>query len=234
MIVRLHNLSARAPVLDDLRAVVELMIACEIAEPSGESVEAIEEDIRSAWKAGGFNLKVDAWVIVTTKEQIVGYADVRQSENGQFTMLLRVHPDFRGRGIGTLLLWMVEERARQLLRNVRNDLRVTLRSTLSSLNRTGCSLFEREGYTFAHRFWRIVIEMDEMSPGAFEEFAQRGRLKVDVVVDVQASAGPTQLQRRTGMYLVYQYEVYEKELRAGSGALQEEEVVEEQACPLTV
>lgn len=230
MIVRLHNLSARVPVLDDLRAVVDLMIACDIVEPSGESVEAVGEDIRDAWQMSGFNLKTDAWVIVTNKGQLVGYADVRQNENGQFAMLLRVHPDFRGRGVGTLLLWMVEERARQLVQNVRSDLRVSLCSTLSSLNQVGHSLFEREGYAVAHRFWRIVIEMDEMPPQSFEELSQRGRLKVDVVVDSQASVGP--MQRRTGMYMVYQYEVYEKELRAGMQ--QEEDMVEEEACPLTV
>jgi len=234
MIVRLHNLSARVPVLDDLRAVVDLMIACDSVEPVGESVETIEEDIRNAWQMNGFNLKTDAWVIVTNKEQIVGYADVRQNENGQFAMLLRVHPDFRGRGIGTLLLWMVEERARQLLQNVGGDLRVSLRSTLSSLNQVGRSLFEREGYAVTHRFWRIVIEVDEMPQQSFEELSQRGRLKVDVMVDSQASLGPTQLQRRTGMYMVYQYEVYEKGLRAGKGMQQAEDMVEEQACPLTV
>lgn len=234
MIVRLHNLAARVPVLDDLRAVLELMIACDIAEPSGESADAIEEEVRHAWQTSGFNLKTDAWVIVTNKEQIVGYADVRQNENGQFTTLLRVHPDFRGRGIGTLLLWMVEERARQLVQNVSNDLRVTLHSTLSSLNQIGRDLFEREGYTVANRFWRIVIEMDEMPARSFEELSQRGRLKVDVVVDSQAPAGPMQMQRRTGMYMIYQYEVYEKELRAGKAMQQEEDMIEEEACPLTV
>lgn len=234
MIVRLHNLSARVPVPDDLRAVVDLMIKCDIAESSGESVEAVEEDIRDSWQTSGFNLKTDAWVIMTNKGQVVGYADLRQNENGQFVMVLRVHPDFRGRGIGTLLLWMVEERARQLVRNVRSDLRVSLHSTLNSLNQAGRSLFEREGYAVTNRFWRIVIEMDEMPPQSFEELSQRGRLKVDVVVDSQASIGPTQLQRRTGMYVVYQYVVYEKELRAGKGEQQEEDMAEEQACPLTV
>ncbi|HLG60834.1 MAG TPA: GNAT family N-acetyltransferase [Ktedonosporobacter sp.] len=234
MIVRLHNLSARVPVPDDLRAVVDLMIECDIAESSGESVEAVEEELRNSWQTSGFNLKTDAWVIVTNKGQIVGYADLRQNEHGQFVIVLRVHPDFRGRGIGTLLLWMVEERARQLVRNVRSDLRVSLRSTLSSHNHAGRSLFEREGYAVTNRFWRIVIEMDEMPPQSFEELSLRGRLKVDVVVDAQASIGPTQLQRRTGMYVVYQYVVYEKELRAGKGEQQEEDMAEEQACPLTV
>lgn len=234
MIIRLHNLAARVPVLNDLRAVVDLMIACDLAEPSGETADAMEEDIRSTWQADGFNLKTDAWVIVTSKGEIIGYVDVRQREHGQFSMLLRVHPDFRGRGIGTLLLWMAEERARQLVHKVSSGLRVTLRSTLNSLNHVGCSLFEREGYTLAHRFWRIVIEMDEMPPQSFEELSQRGRLKVDVLVDAQASAGPTQLQKRTGMYVVYQYEVYEKELRAGKEAQLEEDMEQVEACPLPV
>lgn len=232
MIVRLHNLSARVPVLDDLKAVVELMVACDNAEPGvGESVE---EDLKHTWQATGFNLKADAWVIVTNKEQIVGYADVRQNEGSQLTTVLRVHPAFRGRGIGTLLLWMVEERARQLAQNVSSEERVTLHSALSSLNQLGCSLLEREGYTVAHRFWRIVIEMDEVPPQSSEEFYQRGRLKVDVIVDSQTSAGTMQLQKRTGMYVVYPYVVYEKELRAAREMPSEDDLLEEEACPLPV
>ena len=235
MIVRLHNLAARVPVLDDLRAVVELMVACDNAEPGiSESVEAVEEDVRNTWQATGFNLKADAWVIVTNKGQIVGYADVRQNEDSQLTTVLRVHPAFRGRGIGTLLLWMVEERARQLAPNASDDLRVTLRSALSSLNHLGCSLLEREGYTVVHRFWRIVIEMDEVPPQSSEEFYQRGRLKVDVVVGSQTSVGTMQLQKRIGMYVVYPYVVYEKELRAARAVQLEEDMLEEEACPIPV
>ena len=212
MIVRLHNLSARAPVTSDLRAVIELLIACETDE-SGMA-DAVEEEVRNTWQEATFNLKTDAWVIVTNKGQIVGYAQVRRDEHEQFIALMRVHPEYRGRGIGTLLTWLVEERARYLLNYVSPDTRVTLSSTVSSSDRAACRLFEREGYSEVRSFWRLIIEMDEMPTESFDDFYQHGKLKVDLVVDAENLMGTTQLQRRTGMYVAHQYVVYEKELRA--------------------
>lgn len=213
MIVRLHNLSVRAPVINDVSAVAELINGCDSADSS--VCEYAEVDIRNAWQALGFNLRTDAWVIVTNKGRIIGYADVRQSENDQLTMFLRVHPDFRGRGIGTLLVWLVEERARQRAHCVSADMRVTLRSTVRSLSQTGHGLLEREGYTQVHSFWRIILETDEVSSHLSEKAQQSSVLKLDIVASLQNSASLIQLRKRTGMYLMRQYDVYEKELRAG-------------------
>ena len=212
MIVRLHNLSARAPITSDLREVIELLIACETDE-SGMA-DAMEEEVRNTWQEATFNLKTDAWVIVTNKGQIVGYAQVRSDEHEQFVALLRVHPEYRGRGIGTLLTWLVEERARYLLNYVSPDTRVTLSSIVSSSDRAACRLLEREGYSEVRSFWRLIIEMDEMPTESFDDFYQHGKLKVDLVVDAENLMGTTRLQRRTGMYVAHQYVVYEKELRA--------------------
>jgi hypothetical protein len=48
MIVRLSNLSARAPQRSDLKAVVELMATCDDAEALRQ--EDLEEEVRSVWR----------------------------------------------------------------------------------------------------------------------------------------------------------------------------------------
>ncbi len=222
MIVRLHNLSARPPALSDIRAVTDLIVACERAEVG--VTNATEEEIENSWQMPGFTLKTDAWVIVTKKGQIVGYADVRRSGEHQLTSLLRVHPDYLGRGIGTLLVWLTEERARHLMCAIPSDQRVTLINMVSSMNPRAQHLFQREGYTLAHHYWNLIIRAEEEID---LPLYQRQRLQVDLVIDAQ-NCGETQYAlARTGIYIMHQYHVFEKELRAGE-ALQIVQAIEPQ------
>ncbi len=214
MAVLLHNLSARDPRLADLESVTELLIACDIVE-DGLS-DYTKEDLRSEWQQPGFKLDKDAWVIVTTKEQIVGYAGVwldsqasdRSDQlDGQINMSIHVHPEYVGRGIGTLLLRLAEHRARSLVQYARPSVRVTLNVSVNSVNLVAGLLLEREGYTQVRHSCRLLIDSDE--------YSESGSGKVDLPLDAQASGGVAQLQKRTGIYFMRQYDVYEKELRAG-------------------
>ncbi|WP_165423776.1 GNAT family N-acetyltransferase [Ktedonosporobacter rubrisoli] len=208
MIVRLHSLSVRPPVWADLSAVVGLIKAC-VKEEAGIE-EPTEEEVHKSWQARNFNLRMDAWVIFTRKGDIVGYAEVRNCGDGRLVSMLRVHPAYRGRGIGTLLTWLVEERARQLMRRISLDIRVTLSNSVNSLNTAAHRLLEREGYSLVRNFWRLSIEMDEQLP---DEGARDGKIQMDLVIDSANLMGSTRLPRRTGMYVVRQYDVYEKVLR---------------------
>lgn len=213
MIVRLHNLSVRSPEMADLEVVTALMAACNTVETG--LTDPTEENLYSNWQSAGFSLKTDAWVITNKERRIVGYADVRQGEVGQLTFALRVHPDYRGRGIGTLLIWLVEERARQIARELPSDLRITLSHVVSNLNQAAQQLLTREGYTLARHIWRLLIEMDEISSSLSDESMQNGRITMDLVVDSASMMSATPLVKRTGMYVTRQYHMYEKELRAG-------------------
>jgi GNAT superfamily N-acetyltransferase len=210
MVVRLHNLAARPPELSDLEAVTELIVACERADAGIAAVS--EEEIENNWQAPGFVLRSDAWVIVTKRGQIVGYADVRRSGGYQLTSLLRVHPDYLGRGIGTLLVWLTEERARDLMRAFPVDEPVTLINCICSLNERSQHLFEREGYTLTRHYWSVIMREEEEP----EQVYQRNRLQFDLSIDAQNFMGTPSRVVRTGMYVMRQYYVFEKELRAGA------------------
>ena len=209
MAVLLHNLSARAPGLADLESVTRLLIACDTVEDGLSNYT--EEDLRSKWQQPGFTPDKDAWVIVTTKGQLVGYASVWLDPQGQdehIEMYIRVHPEYCGRGIGTLLLRLAEHRARALVQYARPSGRVALNVSVNSVNLVAGMLLEREGYTLVSHLCRLLIDSDESS--------QSGAVKVDLALDAQALTGVAQLQKRTGIYFMRQYDVYEKELRPGA------------------
>jgi GNAT superfamily N-acetyltransferase len=224
VIVRFHNLAARAPSMADLDQVTELMIACDVVE--SRIAEPTAEDVRQAWQRADFCLSMDAWVIVTGQGKLVGYADVRCEERGHLVSMIRVHPEYRRRGIGTLLIWLTEERARQLMRDQEKEQRVVLSLTVSGMDQGASCLLEREGYTLARHFWRLVIDVDEVARTAQEELEEQRKLKLDLVIDSHTLLGDAATFHRTGMYVAHQYNVYEKVLRMGER--QTEEVAVEQ------
>lgn len=221
MIVRLHNLSARPPQMGDVQAVTALMVQCDAAEFG--IADPMEEDVQKNWQASGFDLKTDAWVIVTRAGQIVGYGDVRQSEEAQLSFAIYVHPDYRGRGIGTLLIWLVEDRARQMARQFQSEKPVTLSIAISSFNQAAQRLLERERYRPERHFWRLVVDMDEAVLPEANDGTERGKVRVDLVVDAQNLMGATPLARRTGMYVARHYHVYEKALHTGCTVMEQEQ-----------
>ncbi len=209
MAVLLHNLLARSPKLQDLSAVTELLIACDIAEDGLSDYS--EKDLFADWHRAGFNLQHDAWIITTKSGQVVGYADIWVCEHFQIEMRVRVHPRYRGRGIGTLLLRLAEEQARQHTRKADPGMRVTLQCAVSNANQVAKQLLEHEGYTLVHHFWRMGVDAGE----PLDSSGGSSRLKFDLYLNTSELMGLASLQQRTGIYTASRYDVYEKELRAG-------------------
>ena len=220
MRVRLHNLSARIPTFHDAKAVTELMTVCDMANFGG--IDTTREDVAKAWQTTPhFDLKTDAWIIGTRKGQLVGYADLRVGRTQeQLVCLVRIHPNYRERGIGTLFTLLIEERARQLACNAHPRKRVTLSVTVCVCNWRARHLLEREGYMSVKRFWRLSI-----TDGDTHE-----TLTADLNVDAQNLFDASNMVERTGLYVARQYEVYEKELRPDSADCTDEaalKIVEE-------
>ena len=209
MAVLLKNLVARTPKMEDVVAINELIAACEIAA-YGRADSSLE-DLASNWQQLGFNLATDSCVIVTTKGQCVGFAGAWHRDYEQISTFIYVNPDYRRRGIGTLLLRLVEERARKNVRHARLGTRVTLCSVVSGVNEQAKRLFEREGYTPIRRFWHIAVGSND----SLEKSARHGDFKAELDVDSLNLIDATQLYDLDAIYIIREYDIYEKALRAG-------------------
>ena len=209
MAVLLKNLLARSPKVEDLVAIAELVRACDVDEFG--LADSTMEELTSYLHQPGFDLATDAWVIVTNKGQAVGFTCVWHRDYEQIFTFICVHPEYRSRGIGTLLLRLVEERARQLIGNACSGSRVTLCGTVSSLNEQAKRLFEREGYTAIRKIWRIEIGANDSR----EELSLHTAFKADLDLMSQRLVDATKLYDLDAIYIIREYEVYEKELRTG-------------------
>ncbi len=209
MAVLLKNLVARPPNIKDLDAIAALVVACEGAEHgiAGSSLEDLPIHIQRP----DFHLATDAWVIVTTRGQIVGFACVWHEEHALISTFLCVDPEYRNRGIGTLLLRLVEVRVRQLGRLVAPGERVVLRSLLSKANANEQLLFEREGYQAGRQFLRISFTLAE-DTGALPVADAQQKLRADICLEQGKLLGATPLYDRDGLCSVHTYRTYEKEL----------------------
>lgn len=220
MTILLHNLLARAPKLNDVDPVTKLLVACDFAD-DGVSYYT-KEDLLATWQKPGFNLATDAKVIVNNKGQIVGYVSIDNYKHVCIDVKASVHPNYRGRGIGTLLLRLAEVRARQHLACAPAGARVVVHNPVSHANQTAKNLLEYEGYSLVSHFWRIVIETNEESLQSSDALQGEARFKLALDVQRQCATGITRVYDPSGLYIVLQYDVYEKELRGGEGLCEED------------
>jgi ribosomal protein S18 acetylase RimI-like enzyme len=213
MAVLLKNLVARTPQVKDLSAISELLALCEKTRDS--IADCSLEDLLSHWQQADFHLANDAWVIVTTKGQIVGFACVWHENHERISTFAGVHPQYCHRGIGTLLLRMVEVRARQHIRLARPGVRVVLIGQINKENEGARRLFEREGYTLGRQFLRISFTLAENTSNLAVPEAQK-KLRADVSLEQGRLIGSAPLYDRDGLCNVQLYCTYEKELRPAS------------------
>jgi mycothiol synthase len=97
-----EGLTSRPLSMSDARSVFEVMAAQELVDVGEVVIE--EADIVGDWQRPSYDLGASS-VGVLDGDRLVGYAEVAGSYFGDAA----VHPEYRGRGIGTVLsLWMRE------------------------------------------------------------------------------------------------------------------------------
>ncbi|GAC1626758.1 MAG: GNAT family N-acetyltransferase [Ktedonobacteraceae bacterium] len=160
----LKGFIVRAPTIADVKAVSEVVAACDIAD-SGTS-DFTAERLRRMWQSQVFNLATDAWLVVTPEGQVVGYASVRDVAHVQFYANPRVHPLYTGCGVGTYLLHCVETWVQQRLAATPAELRITLITWINSRNEPAHRLLKYQGYTPIRSTWRMEIDMSQSPPPA--------------------------------------------------------------------
>jgi ribosomal protein S18 acetylase RimI-like enzyme len=213
MPIMLAQLVARPPTVEDFDSIAQLMAVCNTTEDG--VAEKSKPDLESLWQHSSFLLERDAWVIVNRRKQFVGFACVWHRDYEEFSTFLCVHPHYRNRGIGTLLLRLAEQHARELMRLARPGVGVSLRCRVSATNAQARSLFEREGYLEIGVSWRVTLEIVESSGNGI---SHSGKFAFDLEIEDGQLVGTTGLYDREGVYSVRQFVTYEKELRLADQA----------------
>jgi mycothiol synthase len=155
------SLSLRPVRWSDLEAVTQLIY--DVCEADGDAAVAVTVDeLKHEWETPGFVLEKDAYLVQTSDGRIVGFEEFN---NGHEHAILHtdgyVHPDFKGRGIGTALLRMIEQRAREEMKLAELDVRVALRSLTDIHDEAGLELYKNEGYQPLRYHWRMEIVLNE-------------------------------------------------------------------------
>ncbi|GAB1470667.1 GNAT family N-acetyltransferase [Chloroflexota bacterium] len=155
------SLKLRGATRADANAVAELIyIVCEAGGIA--NLADTPEDLLHEWSKEGFNLETDAFLVETAEGKLVGFEVVfNEKDYAHFFTDGYVHPDFQKRGIGTVLLQSVEERAREMMQLADLQLRVFLQSGFDGKDEPGKALHTSMGYKSIRDFWRMEIELTE-------------------------------------------------------------------------
>ena len=154
------SITLRFATWDDLPAVTQLIY--DVCEADGDTTMAVtEEELSQEWKSPSFNIETDGIVAVTQDGRIVGYEEFfNEHEHFKLRTDGYVHPQFKGLGIATSMMKLVEERARKDIPLAKPDVRVYLHSTLDSHDESGRSVHEDCGYSPIRYHWRMEIKLD--------------------------------------------------------------------------
>ncbi len=150
----------RRPTMDDIEGILHLTQTCE-TEFAGRP-ETTLEDMRLWLQSPDFTLVTDAWLVLSPEGKVIAFASVDHSHHARIFVGGDVHPDYRGRGIGTYLLQLNEERAYQHIAEAPTDVRVSMLTRLDERDDATRYLLEKHGYKQIRSFWRMKIELHEV------------------------------------------------------------------------
>lgn len=144
----------------DIDAVANL--TQEVAEREGDALFVLTaEELANEWRGEGFNVERDVFVVETRDGRLVGSEEIYTEGGHQLKTDGCVHPDFRGRGIGSALLARVAERAQEEMARAAPGERVVIQSLINNQETAGHTLLRNNGYAPVRYFWRMEIQLPE-------------------------------------------------------------------------
>jgi ribosomal protein S18 acetylase RimI-like enzyme len=154
---------SRPAELADVEAVHTLLNATAI-EQTGEAEWDLDE-LRNDWKSPHFDLAKDTLLVLAAGGELAGYADVWDQEpHVRIFCIGRVHPDFRGQGIGTALTHWLDWRGAQAVLKAPAGARVVLLQFMPASDTVAQEHIGQHGYRLVRYFHDMIIEMDATPP----------------------------------------------------------------------
>lgn len=153
------GLRLRAPRIEDAEAVTALVNFADEHDFGVADLEA--EDIRDEWST--IDLDADAWLL-EDGGSLAGLADLILRGDVQYRLNLYVHPDWRRRGLGSVLMARAMTRAGARVAADAGDARITMQGFTKGGWEPGLAFAARHGFAVSRRYFRMRIDMSEAPP----------------------------------------------------------------------
>lgn len=155
------DVTIRPATLDDSEGVADVYNACSM-EDRGKP-ETSGEELRSDWQVPGYDLATDTRVIVTPDGRVIGYGDVYYKSSNFVRQIswIRVHPEYRGLGIGTYLNDWAEERAREVIDKAPEGAMMTFETAVPAVNTAARELLLNRGMSESRHSYEMEISLDK-------------------------------------------------------------------------
>jgi ribosomal protein S18 acetylase RimI-like enzyme len=122
-----------------------------------------EAELREEWET--LDLERDAW-LVDLGGRLAGVMHLCERRGGTFISDGYVHPELRGRGVGSTVLDLVEARARERVGEVPDGSRAALHNSHLVGDETAPALLSGKGFERARSFYRMVADLDRVETEA--------------------------------------------------------------------
>jgi ribosomal protein S18 acetylase RimI-like enzyme len=153
----------RPPTIDDADSITGLIQASSL-EFGMDSRDTVG-NIRALMSMPGINLENDTMLVVDKRDQILGCALIQENPPSPLlSAMVEVHPQHKGKGVGTLICQWIEERARQAIPRLPADVRVVILQKKLSEDSTSRDLLSGHGYHVVRHNFRMVIDLEEPLP----------------------------------------------------------------------
>ena len=142
------------PTVEDADKVLELQIACDIAE-YGEPDSDLE-DLLDEWEE--LDLRQSAWLILDKEKNLAGYAATTE-DDGDYTINFYVHPNGEGEKLAAHLLILCGQYIqKQLEENVAKETEAT--TIVSHVNKRDIVAVEAAGFQPDTYYFRMQVDLD--------------------------------------------------------------------------
>jgi ribosomal protein S18 acetylase RimI-like enzyme len=147
--------------MDDAKTVADLFNRCSQEIIKKDEFESGE--LSAGWEAGSLDMEKDT-LMVFDQENLIAYADVWGilPPYVRVNTWIRVHPDYKNRGIGWVLNHWVESRAREIIQKAEENLQLFTVSYMNITDQASIHLLSDLGAKPVRYSWVMEAVLPEM------------------------------------------------------------------------